>query len=50
MASIGLRDALAEQSYAIREVNFLINGTPTTPIDIDDVASPFPKLLTAART
>ena len=45
LASIGLRDAIAEQSYAIREVNFLINGTPTTPIDIDDVASPFPKVL-----
>ena len=45
LASVGLRDVLAEQAYAIRLVNFSMNGTPTTPIEIDDVASPFPKVL-----
>ena len=45
LASIGLRDALAEQSYAIRTVNTLMNGVPTTPIQIDQVASPYPQVL-----
>lgn len=45
LASVGLRDVLAEQAYAIRLVNFSMNGTPTTPIEIDDVAGPFPKVL-----
>lgn len=45
LAGIGLRDALAEQAYPIRLVNFFMNGTPTTPIQIDDVASPFPQVL-----
>ncbi|SFH92104.1 2-polyprenyl-6-methoxyphenol hydroxylase [Methylobacterium brachiatum] len=45
LACIGLRDALAERAYAIRLVNFFMNGTPTTPIQIDDVASPFPQVL-----
>lgn len=43
--SVGLRNALAAQAYPIRLVNFFINGTPTTPIQIDDVASPFPQVL-----
>ena len=45
LAGIGLRDALAERAYPIRLVNFFMNGTPTTPIPIDDVASPYPKVL-----
>ena len=45
LASIGLRDAIAAQAYPVRQVNFSMNGTPTTPIDIDDVASPFPQVL-----
>ena len=45
LASVGLRDAIAERAYPIRLVNFFMNGTPTTPIDIDDVASPFPQVL-----
>ena len=45
LAGIGLRDALAERAYPIRLVNFFLNGTPTTPIAIDDVASPYPRVL-----
>lgn len=45
LASIGLRDALAEQSYGIRTVNTLMNGVPTTPIQIDQIASPYPQVL-----
>ncbi len=45
LASIGVRAALAEQSYSIRTVNTLMNGVPTTPIQIDQVASPYPQVL-----
>ncbi|WP_458097943.1 FAD-dependent monooxygenase [Roseomonas sp. WA12] len=45
LASIGLRDALADQAYAIHTINFSLNGTPTTPIPIADVASPYPRVL-----
>ncbi|MFG5120630.1 FAD-dependent monooxygenase [Methylorubrum sp. POS3] len=45
LASIGLRDALAERAYPIRLVNFSMNGTPTIPIRIDDVDSPYPQVL-----
>ncbi|MFB0489954.1 3-(3-hydroxy-phenyl)propionate hydroxylase [Methylobacterium sp. OAE515] len=45
LAGIGLRDLLAENSYAIHTINFFVNGTPTTPIPIADVASPYPKVL-----
>ena len=45
LAGIGVRDALAERAYPIRQVNFFLNGTPTTPIAIDDVASPYPQVL-----
>lgn len=45
LASIDVRDALAEQSYGVRMANFFINGTPTTPIAIDDVASPYQQVL-----
>lgn len=45
LASIGVRDALAAQSYGIRTANFFIDGRPTTPIAIDQVASPYPRVL-----
>lgn len=45
LAGIGLRDALAARAYPIRLVNFFLNGTPTTPIPIDAVASPYPHVL-----
>ncbi|KMO36263.1 FAD-binding monooxygenase [Methylobacterium variabile] len=45
LAGIGLRDALAARAYPIRQINFFVNGAPTTPIPIDDVASPYPQVL-----
>lgn len=45
LAGIGLRDVLAENSYAIHTINFFVNGVPTMPIPIADVASPYPKVL-----
>ncbi|WP_131115573.1 FAD-dependent monooxygenase [Lichenihabitans psoromatis] len=45
LASVGLRDLIAERAYAIDQINFFMNGIPTTPIQIDDVASPYPQVL-----
>jgi 3-(3-hydroxy-phenyl)propionate hydroxylase len=45
LASVGLRDALAENSHAIHTINFFVDGTPTSPIAIADVASPYPEVL-----
>lgn len=45
LAGIGLRDALAENAYAVRTINFFVDGAPTTPIPIADVASPYPDVL-----
>lgn len=45
LASFGLRDAIAERAYPVWLVNFFMNGTPTTPIQIDDVTSPHPQVL-----
>jgi 3-(3-hydroxy-phenyl)propionate hydroxylase len=45
LAGIGLRDALAENAYAIHTFNFFVNGTPTKPIPISDVDSPYPEVL-----
>jgi 3-(3-hydroxy-phenyl)propionate hydroxylase len=45
LASIGLRDALAEKSYRITRVNTLLNGRPVDPIDIADVPSPYGPVL-----
>ncbi|MFY0576158.1 FAD-dependent monooxygenase [Cystobacter fuscus] len=45
LASIGIRDALAEKSYRITQVNTLLNGRTVDPIDIADVASPYPPVL-----
>ncbi|TGE01112.1 FAD-dependent monooxygenase [Methylobacterium nonmethylotrophicum] len=49
LASIGLRDALAADAYAIHTINFFVNGTPTAPIPIADVASPYPEVLYSAQ-
>lgn len=45
LASIGIRDALAKQAYAITKVNTLLNGRPVDPIDIAEVASPYGDVL-----
>jgi 3-(3-hydroxy-phenyl)propionate hydroxylase len=45
LASIGIRDALAEQAYRITLVNTLLNGRTVDPVDIADVASPYPEVL-----
>jgi 2-polyprenyl-6-methoxyphenol hydroxylase-like FAD-dependent oxidoreductase len=45
LASIGVRDAIAEQAYAITQVNTLLNGRTVDPVSIADVASPFGPVL-----
>ena len=45
LASIGVRDALAEKSYRIDEMNTIFNGRPVDPIAVDEVASPYAKVL-----
>jgi len=45
LAAIGIRDALAEKSYRITQVNTLLNGKTVDPIEIADVASPYPEVL-----
>jgi 3-(3-hydroxy-phenyl)propionate hydroxylase len=45
LASVGLRDAIAERAYPVRVVNFSMNSTPTTPVQIDDGTSPHPQVL-----
>lgn len=45
LASVGLRDALAERSYRITRINTLLNGKTVDPIDIANVASPYPEVL-----
>ncbi|SFU77981.1 2-polyprenyl-6-methoxyphenol hydroxylase [Methylobacterium sp. 174MFSha1.1] len=45
LAGIGLRDAIAENAYPVNTINFFVDGTPTTPIPIADVASPYPEVL-----
>ena len=45
LASIGIRDALAEKCYAVTKSNTLLNGRVVDPIEIDEVDSPYPKLL-----
>lgn len=45
LASIGIRDAIAEKSYQITQVNTLLNGRPVNPVKIADVASPFGSVL-----
>ncbi len=45
LASIGVLDALAEKAYRIDEINTVLNGRPVNPVEIDQVASPYPKVL-----
>jgi 3-(3-hydroxy-phenyl)propionate hydroxylase len=45
LASIGIRNALAEKAYAITTVNTLLNGRPVDPIEISEVASPYGPVL-----
>ncbi|MGF9691375.1 FAD-dependent monooxygenase [Rhizobium sp. 0TCS1.26] len=45
LASIGVRDALAEKSYRITQVNTLLNGRPVNPVKIADVKSPYGPVL-----
>jgi 3-(3-hydroxy-phenyl)propionate hydroxylase len=45
LASIGIRDALAENSYRIKQVNTLFDGHPTKQVEVDRVESPYPEVL-----
>ena len=45
LASIGVRDAVAEKAYRIDQINTTFNGQAVNPVEIDEVASPFPKVL-----
>ncbi len=45
LASIGIRDAIAEKAYAITQVNTLLNGRPVDPVPIADVPSPYGPVL-----
>lgn len=45
LASIGIRDRLAEKTYAVTEINTIFNGRPVEPVEVDEVASPYPNLL-----
>jgi 2-polyprenyl-6-methoxyphenol hydroxylase-like FAD-dependent oxidoreductase len=45
LASIGVRDAIAENAYAITRVNTLLNGRPVDPVAIADVPSPYGPVL-----
>lgn len=45
LASIGVRDAIAEHAYAITHVNTLLNGRTVDPIEIADVPSPYGPVL-----
>lgn len=45
LASIGVRDALAEKSYRITKVNTLLNGRPVDPVDVAAVPSPYGPVL-----
>ncbi|MCZ2499048.1 NAD(P)-binding protein [Xylophilus sp. Kf1] len=45
LASIGLRDTLAEEAYRITQIDTLLNGRPVDPIAIADVASPYGEVL-----
>ncbi|MBX9930812.1 MAG: FAD-dependent monooxygenase [Methylobacterium sp.] len=45
LASIGIRDAIAEKSYRITEVNTLLNGRPVAPVKIAEVPSPYGPVL-----
>ena len=45
LASIGVRDALAENSYRVKQVNTLLNGKTVAPVAVEQVESPYPQVL-----
>lgn len=45
LASIDILDALADKAYRIDQVNTVLNGQPIEPVELDQVASPYPKVL-----
>ncbi len=45
LASIGVRDALAEKAYPVRQVNTLLNGQTVDPVEVEQVESPYPQVL-----
>ena len=45
LASIGVRDRLAEKAYRVDAINTVFNGRPVNPVEIARVASPHPYLL-----
>lgn len=45
LASIGIRDVIAEKAYRVDKINTLLNGQPIDPVEIDHVASPYPQVL-----
>ena len=45
LESVGIRAALADKSYRITQVNTLLNGQPTSPVELDQVASPYAEVL-----
>lgn len=45
LASIGIRDALADKAYRITQINTMLNGETVAPIAVADVASPYPDVL-----
>lgn len=42
---VGVRDALAERSYRIEKQTAFLNGAPLDQVPLDEVRSPFPKVL-----
>lgn len=45
LTSIGLRDALAEYAYLIEKQTVFLDGQPLDQVKLDEVDSPFPKVL-----
>lgn len=45
LASIGIRDLIAEKAYQITQVNTLLNGRPVNPVKVADVPSPYGPVL-----
>lgn len=45
LQGIGVRDALAENSYLIQKQTAFLNGAPLDQVPLDEVRSPYPKVL-----
>lgn len=45
LASIGVRDALAESSYAVHDVKVLLDGVPLDSVPVSQVTSPYNAVL-----